>query len=173
MSTPFSTAQAADLWRLLPDTLRHYARRHRQYAGVVPTKLPNGDLAWPRDAVIASLPDADLDESQRESLQALQHCTGPLRLAPGERAALLGLVHSLPHEHRHDADRLLAQFDLAERIVGAADRAELTHPVDRGGQVTRLSPHAQRQLAAAAGRIADRVQQIRARLLAAAEGGAR
>lgn len=167
-STHLSTTQAAALLGVLPDTLRHIVRKRGSYSDITPRKLANGELSWPRAAVLAALPDSDLSPAEREAWAALEACAGPLRLTKDERGRLLSVVYSLPHEHRHDLQRLLAQADLARRALCSFDRAELTFPVDRGGQVTLLSPFAQRQLAEALGAIAERAQQMRMKLLDAA-----
>lgn len=171
MPTPiyFTTTEVACIWNILPDTLRKHVRQFGQYRSVKPRKLPSGDLAWPRAAILATLDDSDLTEGQRDALAALEACTGPLKLTPDEREALLGAIYSVPYAERHNLPRLLAQIDLAHRALRAADRAELTSRVDRGDHSTSLSPDAQRRLAAALTLVIDCATTLRQNLLDAAE----
>lgn len=166
-----STPHTARLWGILPDTLRQRVRQHGHYKGVKPRKLPSGELTWPRESVLATLPNANLNEGQRGAWAALEACTGTMRPTPEEQTELLGVIHSVPYAQRHDLGRLLAQFDLVFRTLAAADRAELYGRMSLGDHSTDLSPAARRQLAAELQRIIDQAVYMRDRLLDAANKG--
>lgn len=51
MTKHYTTSQVAKLFMVQPRTVLRSHWKNKEYMGIVPVKLKNGKLAWPKDAV--------------------------------------------------------------------------------------------------------------------------
>lgn len=144
-SFAITTRQAARLRGVEPHKLYSHFKRHGNWEGVVPSKLPNGRLLWARDEILRAAGLVQLRGAGAVDIRVFLECLEAFGL-PTDDAALCAFgARALCHDadHRRDAAYMLEELAFhVEAGMAAASRLEASLNNMSATDIQRAQSHA-------------------------------